>query len=140
MEPISFKDLKKMLISKLINRIWRVKEIKSVIFGLGAFSVRPKKLLWKNNLCRLSFIHLAKRESHLLFRLILNCQELSKGQLRCKLNTLLICIGMIGVTQRFTNVLYKLKLIQEALIMMNLFLRTRMRNLQRMQLQAIIEQ
>ena len=129
-----------MLKSKLINRIWRVKEIKSVIFGLGVFSVRPKKLLWKNNLCRLNFIHLAKRESHLLSKLILNCQELSKGQLRCKLNTLLICIVMIGVTQRCTSVLYKLKLIQEALIMMNLFLRTRMKNLQRMQLQAIIEQ
>ena len=53
---------------------------------------------------------------------------------------LLICIDMIGATQRCSSVRYKLKLIQEGLIMMNLYLRMRMRNLQRMQLQGITKQ
>jgi len=133
MEPISSKDLRKMLLSKQINQMLRVKEIRSVTSGLGVFNVRRKKLFLKNNLCRLSFILLAKKEFRLLFRLIPNCQELLKGQLRCKLNMLLIYIAMIGVIQRCLSVRCKLKLTQEALIMMNLFQRMRRRNLQRMQ-------
>jgi len=115
-----------------------VKEIKSVTFGLGVFNVRLKKLFLKNNLCKLSFILLAKKEFHLLYRLIPNYQELLKGQLRCKLNMLLICIVMIGETQGFLSVRYRLRLIQEALIMMNIFQMKRKRNLQKMQLQDII--